>query len=116
MDPFAGLGSTAIACARLGINFIGADIDEAYLTEAVMRTRVAVIDQAMRQAGNSKGRVAPIEPSRTGRNGAEARDGKPERVGYCFVGLVGAGGGFSEVFFAGTRRWCRPDGPSLRAA
>ena len=42
MDPFTGLGSTAIACARLGIDFIGADIDETYLTEAVARTRAAV--------------------------------------------------------------------------
>ena len=31
MDPFTGLGSTAVACARLGVNFVGADIDETYL-------------------------------------------------------------------------------------
>jgi site-specific DNA-methyltransferase (adenine-specific) len=41
MDPFTGLGSTAVACARLGVNFIGADIDEAYLEEAFARTRDA---------------------------------------------------------------------------
>jgi site-specific DNA-methyltransferase (adenine-specific) len=40
MDPFNGLGSTAVACARLGIpEFIGADIDETYLEEAVARVR-----------------------------------------------------------------------------
>ena len=39
MDPFTGLGSTAVACARLGVNFIGADIDEGYLEEAIARTR-----------------------------------------------------------------------------
>ena len=39
MDPFTGLGSTAVACARLGVDFIGAEIDEAYLKEAVERTR-----------------------------------------------------------------------------
>ena len=47
MDPFTGLGSTAVACARLGIEFIGAEIDETYLTEAVTRTRAAVLDAAM---------------------------------------------------------------------
>ena len=31
MDPFTGLGSTAVACARLGVKFIGSDIDEVYL-------------------------------------------------------------------------------------
>ena len=38
MDPFTGLGSTAVACARLGVNFIGSEIDETYLDEAVERT------------------------------------------------------------------------------
>src|SRR4029077_3726201 len=38
MDPFMGLGSTAVACARLGIaEFIGCDIDETYLDEAAAR-------------------------------------------------------------------------------
>ncbi len=63
MDPFTGLGSTAMACARLGIEFIGADVDEAYLTEAVARTRVAVLDETLMgrrplQAGlKSRGQV-----------------------------------------------------------
>jgi site-specific DNA-methyltransferase (adenine-specific) len=39
MDPFTGLGSTAVACARLGVNFVGSDIDETYLQEAVERVR-----------------------------------------------------------------------------
>src|SRR5438477_1909602 len=41
MDPFTGLGSTAVACARLGVDFIGADVDETYLREAINRTREA---------------------------------------------------------------------------
>jgi site-specific DNA-methyltransferase (adenine-specific) len=40
-DPFTGLGTTAVACARLGINFLGSEIDETYLSEAVERTRAA---------------------------------------------------------------------------
>jgi site-specific DNA-methyltransferase (adenine-specific) len=47
MDPFAGLGSTALACARLGIDFVGAEIDESYLSEAVERARTAA-DEAAR--------------------------------------------------------------------
>ena len=43
MDPFTGLGSTSVACARLGISFIGADIDETYLKEAISRTETATV-------------------------------------------------------------------------
>jgi len=38
-DPFLGLGSTAVACAQLGISFVGIEMDEAYLKEAIERTR-----------------------------------------------------------------------------
>jgi site-specific DNA-methyltransferase (adenine-specific) len=40
-DPFLGLGSTAVACAQLGLNFVGIEMDEGYLTEAVARVRAA---------------------------------------------------------------------------
>ena len=43
-DPFLGLGSTAVACATLGLNFAGIEMDEAYLQEAVARTQ-AVLEQ-----------------------------------------------------------------------
>lgn len=39
VDPFLGLGSSAVACAKLGVNFIGVELDEHYLKEAVARTR-----------------------------------------------------------------------------
>jgi site-specific DNA-methyltransferase (adenine-specific) len=42
MDPFLGLGSTAVAAAELGLDFIGVEMDEHYLNEAVDRTRRAV--------------------------------------------------------------------------
>jgi site-specific DNA-methyltransferase (adenine-specific) len=41
-DPFMGLGSTAVACAQLGLNFVGVEVDEGYLKEAVERTRCVV--------------------------------------------------------------------------
>ena len=41
-DPFLGLGSTAVACAQLGISFVGIEMDKDYLREAVERTRAAL--------------------------------------------------------------------------
>ena len=41
-DPFLGLGSTAVACAELGVSFIGVELDAHYLDEAVARTRFSV--------------------------------------------------------------------------
>ena len=37
VDPFCGIGSTAVACKRLGVSFVGFDIDKEYLNEAVTR-------------------------------------------------------------------------------
>jgi site-specific DNA-methyltransferase (adenine-specific) len=42
LDPFLGLGSTAVACAKLQTTFVGVELDEAYLKEAVSRTRAAL--------------------------------------------------------------------------
>ncbi len=41
MDPFLGLGSSAIAAARQGVDFIGVEMDEHYLREAVKRVKAA---------------------------------------------------------------------------
>ena len=41
-DPFLGLGSTAVACAQLGVSFVGIEMDERYLNEAIARTRAAL--------------------------------------------------------------------------
>jgi site-specific DNA-methyltransferase (adenine-specific) len=37
LDPFLGIGSTAVAAMHLGVNFIGFDIDKGYLDEAVAK-------------------------------------------------------------------------------
>ena len=41
-DPFLGLGSTAVACAQLGVSFVGIEMDEGYLNDAIARTRDAL--------------------------------------------------------------------------
>jgi len=50
MDPFTGLGSTAVACARLGVNFVGSDIDAMYLDEAAERMTAVVERMAAPQS------------------------------------------------------------------
>lgn len=41
MDPFMGIGSTAIASNKLGVSFIGFEIDEGYINEAIYRLRLS---------------------------------------------------------------------------
>jgi site-specific DNA-methyltransferase (adenine-specific) len=50
-DPFLGLGSTAVACAQLGLNFVGIEMDEGYLDEAIERVRSV---SPVNRAGNDK--------------------------------------------------------------
>jgi site-specific DNA-methyltransferase (adenine-specific) len=63
MDPFTGLGSTAVACARLGIDFVGSEIDEIYLKEAVQRTedvKEVTAIRALPQRGAARMRKAGL--------------------------------------------------------
>jgi|SRR3990167_987694 len=39
LDPFAGIGTTALACKNLGVDFVGFDIDENYCEIAINRLR-----------------------------------------------------------------------------
>lgn len=43
IDPFLGSGSTGVACAKLGIDFIGIEIDPEYYETAVRRIFDAII-------------------------------------------------------------------------
>ena len=37
VDPFTGIGSTAVAAMRLGVPFVGFEIDKEYLDTATAR-------------------------------------------------------------------------------
>ena len=63
MDPFTGLGSTAVACARLGVNFVGSDVDADYLTEAAARTRATAAGRMQ------KAELKTLRAGRSGRAG-----------------------------------------------
>jgi site-specific DNA-methyltransferase (adenine-specific) len=39
VDPFSGIGSTAIASLRLGVSFVGFDIDSGYIDESIYRLK-----------------------------------------------------------------------------
>jgi site-specific DNA-methyltransferase (adenine-specific) len=39
VDPFVGIGSSAVAAARLGVGFVGFDLDRGYLAFAARRVR-----------------------------------------------------------------------------
>jgi site-specific DNA-methyltransferase (adenine-specific) len=47
-DPFLGLGSTAVACAQLGVSFVGIEMDEGYLKDAITRTKAAIEERQAR--------------------------------------------------------------------
>jgi site-specific DNA-methyltransferase (adenine-specific) len=45
LDPFLGLGNTAIAAGRLGLDFVGIEMDEHYLGEAMARVKAALSEE-----------------------------------------------------------------------
>ncbi len=53
-DPFLGLGSTAVACAQLGLNFVGVEMDKDYLREAIERTKAAADPARPVKSANSQ--------------------------------------------------------------
>jgi site-specific DNA-methyltransferase (adenine-specific) len=55
LDPFIGIGSTALACLRLGVSCIGFDIDPEYLKFASDRIRQYIAERS-RPVDGEKGR------------------------------------------------------------
>jgi site-specific DNA-methyltransferase (adenine-specific) len=73
-DPFMGLGSTAVACAQLGMNFVGIEMDEDYLNAAVERTRAALGAGAnpKAQRSNPKAQIPKPKSQRARRSNPKA--------------------------------------------
>jgi site-specific DNA-methyltransferase (adenine-specific) len=42
LDPFLGLGNSAVAASRLGVDFVGIEIDAHYLDEAIGRVKASL--------------------------------------------------------------------------
>jgi site-specific DNA-methyltransferase (adenine-specific) len=60
VDPFVGIGSTAVAAARLGVSASGFDVDRDYLAEATQRVRreLTRTQSAARRTVAARGRPA----------------------------------------------------------
>jgi site-specific DNA-methyltransferase (adenine-specific) len=65
MDPFNGLGSTGVACARLGLNFIGSDIDQDYLKASIARVEAIGGRPALPERGRSRMQKAALKVRRS---------------------------------------------------
>jgi site-specific DNA-methyltransferase (adenine-specific) len=62
MDPFLGLGSSAVAAAQLGIDFVGVEMDKHYLAEAIERTKAALRAPKRKSPGASAPGLFDDEP------------------------------------------------------
>ena len=61
LDPFCGTGTTAIACKRLGVNFIGFDIVKKYVNDAIERVTREGEDVHHRSGGDNNNTVVTLD-------------------------------------------------------
>ena len=65
VDPFVGIGATALAAVRLGVDCTGFDVDAEYLATAARRVRAAVAGGAAPTASRARRRTPPPAGSRS---------------------------------------------------
>jgi site-specific DNA-methyltransferase (adenine-specific) len=68
LDPFMGIGSTALACVRLGVSYLGFEIDESYA--AIAGERVATEIRLREKAEAAPRGDAPRQAAAAGRSEA----------------------------------------------
>ena len=56
MDPFLGLGSSAVAAARLDVDFVGVEIDEHYLATGVQRVNDELNERGLFESAKARRR------------------------------------------------------------
>ena len=56
MDPFLGLGSSAVAAARLDVDFIGVEVDEHYLAAGVQRVNDELNERGLFESAKARRR------------------------------------------------------------
>ena len=56
MDPFLGLGSSAVAAARLDVDFVGVEIDEHYLAAGVRRVNDELNERGLFESAKARHR------------------------------------------------------------
>ncbi len=68
VDPFVGIGSSAVAAARLGVPFVGFDVDREYLAVAVERVRAerALSKAVTLRPGGRRARAGSTSASASG--------------------------------------------------
>ena len=59
MDPFLGLGSSAVAAARLDVDFIGVEIDEHYLAAGIQRVNEELNERGLFESPPRRRRPRP---------------------------------------------------------
>ncbi len=78
LDPFLGLGSTALAAAALGVDFVGIDVDSEYVKEAAARVSARLpAGELSGASARPAGPPAASPPRRSRRSGRSAPQAAP---------------------------------------
>ena len=77
MDPFLGLGSSAVAAARLDVDFLGVEIDEQYLAAGIQRVNDELNERGLFEVA---GRAAPDETGQAPEGLSPRRESNPASV------------------------------------